>query len=73
MQWDVNQGRYTTILHDGIVAHAAKVQGGWELLVPALSIHEVVRNPRLETWISARPIMERVLIATLEWKDPHAR
>jgi hypothetical protein len=73
MQWDRNEGRYTTILPEGYVAHAAKVEEGWELLVPGLDIRELIRNVHLRTWLTAQPIVERVLKAKLEWKDPHAQ
>jgi hypothetical protein len=72
MVWDRNEGRYTTVLPDGIVAHAGKTERGWELIVPALGIRESIRNARLETWLTARPVVERVLEAKLSWRDPHA-
>jgi hypothetical protein len=72
MVWDRNEGRYTTVLPDGTVAHAGKVEQGWELIVPALWIHEIIRNVHLKTWLTAQPVVERVLEAKLSWQDPHA-
>lgn len=68
MQWDQNEGRWTTVLPGGIVAHASRRRddGWWELLVPALEIYELIRNRRLETWLTARPVVERVLRAQLD-------
>ena len=65
MDWDRNEGRYTCTLPSGLVAHAAKITGGWEVLVPGAGIHEVVRNPRLKTWLSARSVVERVIRARI--------
>jgi hypothetical protein len=73
MVWDLNEGRYTCVLRDGIVAHAARTSHGWELFVPAAAVHEIVRNPGLVTWTSARPVLERVIRARLVGVDPHAR
>jgi hypothetical protein len=72
MQWDVNEGRYTCVLRDGVVAHAVRCGQGWEVLVPAAGIHEIVRNLQLKTWLTARPVVERVIRARLEGVDPHA-
>lgn len=72
MHWDRNEGRYTCVLPDGLVAHAVRIGAGWELLVPGAAIHEIVRNPQLETWLTARPVLERVLRARLDGVDPHA-
>jgi hypothetical protein len=73
MVWDRNEGRYTTVLPDGIVAHARKVEQGWELVVPALLVQELIRNVHLQTWLTAQPVVERVLEAKLHWQDPHLR
>lgn len=70
MRWDVNEGRYTTILRGGLVAHAVRTTVGWEVLVPGAAIHELVRNPALQTWLTARPVVERVIRARLEGSDP---
>ena len=35
MEWDRNEGRWTTILEDGIVAHAQAVGPEWVIAVPA--------------------------------------
>jgi hypothetical protein len=72
MQWDLNEGRYTCVLREGIVAHAVRTRQGWELFVPAAAVHELVRNPALVTWTSARPVLERVIRARLLGIDPHA-
>ncbi|MEZ4238957.1 MAG: hypothetical protein R3F59_22955 [Myxococcota bacterium] len=73
MEWDLNEGRYTCLLRGGVVAHAVRCGQGWEVLVPAAGIHEIVRNPQLRTWLTARPVVERVIRARLEGVDPHAR
>lgn len=65
MEWDRNEGRYTCVLPGGLVAHAAPVQGGWEVLVPSAGIHELVRNPGLRTWLSAQSVVERLIRAKL--------
>jgi hypothetical protein len=75
VQWDRNEGRWTCVLsgqHEGIVVHAAKVEGGWELIIPALLVRELIRNVHLKTWLTAQPIVERTLEALLTWEDPHA-
>lgn len=72
MQWDVNEGRWTTVLPDGAVAHAYRVGTWWELSIPAHGVLEVVRNPGLRTWLTARQVVERVIRAHLQWEDPHA-
>jgi hypothetical protein len=72
MIWDLNEGRYTCVLREGIVAHAVRTPGGWELFVPAAAVHELVRNPALVTWTSARLVLERVIRARLLGVDPHA-
>lgn len=66
VQWDRNEGRYTCILEGGLVAHAAPVGGGWEVLVPGAGVHEIVRNPRLKTWLTARSVVERLIRAHLQ-------
>ncbi len=66
MVWDRNEGRYTCILDGGLVAHAARTPAGWEVLVPGAGVHEIVRNPRLETWLTARSVVERVIRARLK-------
>ncbi|MCB9683521.1 MAG: hypothetical protein H6735_00605 [Alphaproteobacteria bacterium] len=71
MRWDTNEGRHTCVLPGGIVAHAVRSTVGWEVLVPAAGVHEFVRNPALVTWISARPVIERVIRARLHGEDPH--
>lgn len=71
MEWDVNEGRYTTVLAGGLVAHAVRIGVGWEVLIPGAAIHEIVRNPHLETWLTARPVVERVIRARLTGVDPH--
>lgn len=65
MDWDRNEGRYTCTLVNGWVAHAVQLGAGWEVLVPAAGIHEVVRNPNLKTWLSARSVVERVIRARI--------
>lgn len=71
MRWDLNEGRHTCVLDGGLVAHAVRTASGWELLVPSAGVHEFVRNPSLVTWISARPVIERVIRARLLGVDPH--
>lgn len=66
MQWDLNDGRYTTVLRDGVVVHATKVEGGWEILIPARWIRETVRNPGLRTWLRAQAVVEKVLMT---WEE----
>ncbi len=65
MNWERNEGRYTCVLPGGLVAHAARVQAGWEVLVPGAAIHDVVRNPRLKTWLSAQSVVERLIRARM--------
>ncbi len=65
MTWDRNEGRYTCILPGGLVAHAARTAVGWEVLVPGAGVHELVRNVDLRTWLTARPVIERLLRAHL--------
>ena len=65
MTWDRNEGRYTCILDGGLVAHAARTAVGWEVLVPGANVHELVRNTDLRTWLTARPVIERLLRARL--------
>jgi hypothetical protein len=65
MVWDRNEGRYTCILRGGLVAHAARTSVGWEVLVPGAGVHELVRNVDLRTWLTARPVIERLLRARL--------
>jgi hypothetical protein len=65
MNWDRNEGRYTCILPGGLVAHAARTPVGWEVLVPGAGVHELVRNVELRTWLTARPVIERLLRARL--------
>ena len=65
MTWDRNEGRYTCILEGGLVAHAVRTTIGWEILVPGACVHEIVRNPDLRTWLTARPVVERLLRARL--------
>ena len=65
MEWDRNEGRYTCVLPGGLVAHVARVRGGWEVLVPAAGIHELVRNPQLKTWLSAQSVVERLIRAKM--------
>ncbi|MEQ1501282.1 MAG: hypothetical protein ABMB14_03585 [Myxococcota bacterium] len=72
MVWDINEGRYTCVLAGGLVAHAARTSVGWELLVPGANIHELVRNPQLATWLTARPVIERLIRARMNGFDPHA-
>lgn len=70
MTWDLNEGRYTCVLAGGLVAHAVRTPVGWEVLVPGANVHEVVRNQRLLTWLTARPVVERVIRARLIGVDP---
>jgi len=63
--WDRNEGRYTCVLPGGLVAHAARTPAGWEVLVPHAAVHEIVRNPNLKTWLSARSVVESVIRARL--------
>ena len=70
MHWDVNEGRYTCVLPGGLVAHAARTSIGWEVLIPGANVHEIVRNKRLETWLTARSVVERVIRAKLAGADP---
>lgn len=72
MVWTVEEGRYTCMLGNGLVAHAARTERGWEVLVPQAGIHEWVRNAKLETWLSARTVVERLIRARLEGADPFA-
>lgn len=65
MEWDRNEGRYTCMLPGGMVAHAVRTTGGWEVLVPGAGIHEMVRNPRLKTWLSAQSVVERLIRAKI--------
>ena len=70
MHWDRNEGRYTTVLSSGWVAHAAQMSAGWEVRVPGAGIHEVILNPRLKTWLSAKSVVERLLRAKLRGIEP---
>ena len=72
MHWDRNEGRFTCVLREGIVAHAVRTPVGWELFVPAAAVPEIVRDPSLVTWSSARPVRGRVIRARLLGVDPHA-
>lgn len=65
MHWDLNEGRYTCILVSGFVAHAVRTPVGWEVLVPGANVHEILRNNELRTWLTARPVVERLLRARL--------
>jgi hypothetical protein len=70
MEWELEDGRYTCVLPSGVVAHAARTERGWEILVPSAGIHELVKNGELRTWLSARTVVERVIRARLEGADP---
>jgi len=65
MTWDRNEGRYTCILPGGLVAHAVRTAVGWEVWVPGAGVYELVRNVDLRTWLTARPVIERLLRARL--------
>lgn len=70
MRWEVDGGCYTCVLSSGLVAHAARTESGWEVLVPGAGIHEVLSNAELRTWLSARTVVERLIRARLQGADP---
>lgn len=71
MQWDLNEGRWTTILSDGVVVHAEQVPEGWRILIPVEGWQDTVRNRKLKTWLSAQAIIEQVVRAHYAWESPH--
>ncbi len=70
MHWDRNEGRYTCVLPGGLVAHTARTSVGWEVMVPGAGIYDVVRNPKLKTWLTARTVVERLIRARIRGVDP---
>jgi hypothetical protein len=71
MDWDFNEGRWTTVLEGGTVVHAEQTADGWLVLIPAERFRDLIRNKRLKTWMSAQAIVERVIRAHYEWESPH--
>lgn len=60
VQWTREGESYRSLLDDRVV-EARRVSGGWVLCWAGEELR--VANPRLRTWLRARPVLEQVLRA----------